>query len=358
MSAHIQREAAEIREEWLGRLLSTSPADRPAAEAAISGLYRLIGLPPPRFHWAASPVTALMTVPPGVRLRPYETVDRMFEWQLPPRLSSLMRVLCLDLDHQVRWFRRSMGEWIRREVRTSLERSAHSLSMPLRAVHDWSSRTDLWYATQGVAWVAHYDTLRRAAGVVFTPEHTWQLDLWVTLSRSCGWWWPRRDLCVVAERPVAIHTEVSGDNGEVRLHRGDGPALRYADGWEVHAWHGTQVPSWVITDPSVDRIMREANIEVRRCAIERIGWDSYIEEAGLRLVASVADPGNPGSELHLYHFRPETKVLLVVNGSVERDGRRRRYGLTVPGYLDDPMEAAAWTYGLPAEQYSLLARRT
>ena len=51
-------------------------------------------------------------------------------------------------------------------------------------------------------------------------------------------------------------------------------------------------------------------------------------------------------------------MLLAVNGSVERDGRRRRYGLTVPASLDDPVAAAGWTYGLSAEQYSLLLRRT
>ncbi|GAA2894819.1 hypothetical protein GCM10020220_101070 [Nonomuraea rubra] len=35
-------------------------------------------------------------------------------------------------------------------------------------------------------------------------------------------------------------------------------------------------------------------------------------------------------------MRRETKVLVAVNGSVERDGRRRRYGLTVPGPLHRP----------------------
>lgn len=155
-----------------------------------------------------------------------------------------------------------------------------------------------------------------------------------------------------------MHTEVWADVGEVRLHCADGPAVRYADGWDVHAWHGTQVPSWVISDPNVQRIGREANVEVRRCAIERIGWTSYIDRAGLRLVAAAPDPGNPGSELRLYDMRKETRVLLAVNGSVERDGRRRQYGLTVPGFLNDPVDAAGWTYGLSAEQYSLLVRRT
>jgi len=60
------------------------------------------------------------------------------------------------------------------------------------------------------------------------------------------------------------------------------------------------VPDWVITSPTIDRIKEENNVEVRRCAIERIGWDPYIDQAGLHLVAAVADPGNPGCDLCLY----------------------------------------------------------
>lgn len=355
----MQREAADIREEWLGWALSTLPADRPAAEAAISGLYRLIGLAPPRFHWVASPIAALATVPPGVRLRPSEAVERMSEWPLPPRFTAAMRALSRELDAQLRWVHRPMEQLIRRKVHSSLSRSADStIRRPLDLAHDEPYRLSSVYGMQCASWVAHYDALRWAAGVVFTPEQTRRLELWAAAIRSCGWWWPREGVCVISERPLTLRTEVWGDDGEVRLHCPDGPAMRYADGWDMYAWHGTNVPSWVVTDPSVQRIAHEPNVEVRRCAIEHIGWASYIDQAGLRLVASAPDPGNPGSDLLLYDMRRETRVLLAVNGSVERDGRRRRYGLTVPGFLDDPVAAAGWTYGLSAEQYSLLVRRT
>ncbi|WP_222721420.1 DUF6745 domain-containing protein [Actinomadura sp. HBU206391] len=360
MSVLVQREAAEIREEWLGLALSTLPADRPAAEAAISELYGLIGLAPPRFHWVSSPAAALATVPPGIRLRPSESVDRMADWPVPPRLVRLMRDLCRELDSQVRWVHQPMDQLIRQEVRSSLARSSDSaLVRSLRAAHDSPYHpATAWYGAQCVSWVAHYDALRRVAGVVFTPEQNRRLEPWAVVARSCGWWWPREGVCVISERPVTLHTEVWGDAGEVRLHRADGPAIRYADGWDAYAWHGTTVPSWVVTDPSVRRIDEEPNVEVRRCAIEHIGWASYIDQARLRLVGSAPDPGNPGSQLRLYDMRKETRVLLAVNGSVERDGHRRRYGLTVPGFFDDPIAAAGWTYGLSAEQYSLLVRRT
>jgi hypothetical protein len=358
VSVSPQREAATIREEWLGSALSTLPADRPAAEAAISGLYGLIGLSPPRFHWVSSPVAALLTAPPGERA--WVSADRISEWPVPGWLSALMRELCHGLDQRVRWVQQRADQMIRQKVRASLTRSVTSSLHPaLTAAHDsWVRTRDTWYATQCVSWIAHYDALRRVAGVVFTEEQERRLDLWATLARSSGWWWPGTGVCVLSERPVALRTEIAGEDGEVRLHCADGPAVRYADGWDLHSWHGTRVPSWVISDPSVHRIATEANVEVRRCAIERIGWSSYIRQAELKLVATAPDPGNPGSELRLYDVRQGTRVLLAVNGSLERDGRRRRYGLTVPGFLEDPVEAAGWTYGLSGEQYSLLLRRT
>ncbi|TYB45898.1 hypothetical protein FXF51_59750 [Nonomuraea sp. PA05] len=353
MSAHAQREAAEIREQWLGRALSTLPADHPAAEAAISCLYHLIGLPPPRFHWVASPLTALATVPPG--LGPAQSLEQVHDWPLPSRLIALKDELRRGVDAKVRGLQQPLDQLIRSEVQAPLLHSSHAC---LLRVLPTARNRNTWYDSQLVSWIAHYDALRRVAGVVFTAEQLRQWTLWATVAASCHWWWPAEHVCVVSERPVALHTEPAGGDGQVRLHHADGPAVRYADGWSLYSWHGIRVPDWVITDPAVERITAETNVEVRRCAIERIGWPSYVERAGLRLVGTAPDPGNPGSELRLYDMRRETKVLIAVNGSVERDGRRRRYGLTVPGHLTDPLAAAGWTYGLSAEQYSRLLRRT
>lgn len=356
----MRRKAAEIREEWLGRALSTLPADRPAAEAAISGLYHLAGLDPPRFHWVSSPLAALHTVPPGTRPRPSESAERLNDWPLARRLAAMTSALCAELETRFRWLDHSLVGLVQREVRGSLWQSGRSSLLPaLWAAHESPNpRTDIWYGAQCVSWVAHYDALRRLTGAALGADQTRRFELWAAQARSCGWWWPREDVCVVSERPVAVHTEVWNETGAVRSHRDDGPAMRYADGWDLFAWHGTPVPAWVITDPRPWRIERERNVEIRRCAIEHLGWGPYIDEAGLLLVATAPDPGNPGSELRLYDMRKETKVLLAVNGSVERDGRRRRYGLTVPGFLTDPLAAAGWTYGLSAEQYSQLVRRT
>jgi hypothetical protein len=222
-----------------------------------------------------------------------------------------------------------------------------------------------WGGQHDADWVAHYEVHRQVMGVRFGSNELAQLELWAALARSCGWWWPREDVCVVSERPVVLRREPVPGAGheETRLHDANGPAVVYQDGWAVYSWHGTRVPAWVIEAPTVDLITREANIEVRRCAIERVGWTTFIDMAGLALVAEAADPGNPGGDLRLYDLPrepsgPSARLLLAVNGSVERDGTRRRYGLRVPPWFDDPIDAAGWSYGLTGAQYAQLRRRT
>jgi hypothetical protein len=133
------------------------------------------------------------------------------------------------------------------------------------------------------------------------------------------------------------------------------------------------VPGWVIVAPSTEAITAEENVEVRRCAIESLGWDRFIAEARLVPVspgdsrdlaaAYVPDPGNPGQHLVLYDI-PERlwgsriRLLMCTNGTPERDGTRRRYGLTVPAHISDPVEAAAWTAGLGKDEYARMVRRT
>jgi len=263
----------------------------------------------------------------------------------------------------------SLGDIIEAAVHDSLRATLRdAVGAPLRAAVAPAARDSLglaWYGQHDAYWVAHHDVWRRAGLVTYRPADGGELDLWAALARSGGWWWPGHGLCVMTDRTAAVRSEpLPGSwHGELRLHCPGGPAIRYPDGHGIHVLHGTPVPAWVITDPTIERVRREPNVEVRRCAIERIGWDTYIELAGLSLVGACADPGNPGAELRLYDqptqgWGAPERVLLVVNGTPESDGHHRRYGLGVPAEIDNPIAAAGWSYGLPQEHYARLIRRS
>jgi hypothetical protein len=371
--------AVELRTEWQGRALCTTPADRQAAESAVTGLYALLGRPRPEFVWATSPAAGLRLLPPA------PPITSNSPWRLENQLASQVTALRRRLDSRIGVRRvphfdpvqppsdpeaalrsgvplrtvltEGLLDALRRDVRDRI-------AGPIRA--EVAQPPGLvWYGQFEADWVAYYDVLQQTGDVSCTAEELAQLELWAVLARSCGWWWPREESCVLTERPVEIRTEpISGSAyGEVRLHNATGPAVVFADGWTVHAWHGTRVPSWVVDTPDAERIGWEPNVEVRRCAIENLGWTAFIDQAGLALVGQAPDPGNPGAELLLYDLphRPGTaanRLLLAVNGSVERDGTRRKYGLHVPGWFEDPLDAAGWSYGLTGAQYAQLQRRT
>ncbi|NUP52915.1 MAG: hypothetical protein HOW97_37165 [Catenulispora sp.] len=177
------------------------------------------------------------------------------------------------------------------------------------------------------------------------------------VARSAGWWWPFEDMAVVCERPAVRRLDREG-----RLHAEDGPALAFPDGFAAYFWHGRLVPRWAVLEPTVARIATETNVEVRRCAIEAMGWARFTDEAELTLLDECPDPGNPGQWLSLHAvpgrvWGTPAHVLVCTNGSVDLDGGRHTFGLLVPATVDSALGAAAWGYGLTAAEYAQLERR-
>lgn len=225
-------------------------------------------------------------------------------------------------------------------------------NMPGSTSTAWSS--GLMYGAHNAGYYAYFAAMREI-GVTGLEVLLGQEQV----ARSAGWWWCFRDCAIVTDRP-----EYLSRDGQARLHAENGPAIRYRDGWGFYSWHGRRVPSWVVENPTAERIAAEANTEIRRCGIESMGWDRFISAADLKMCGTPQpDPGNPGQELTLYDV-PERlwgtriRLLLAVNGSAERDGTRRKYGLTVPESVRTPLEAAAWTAGMASENYARMVRRT
>jgi hypothetical protein len=244
--------------------------------------YARVGATAPTFVWVASPATALLAV--------------------------------LVLRHG----RASLGASLRASLRASLG--------------------DCWhYAGQEAGWIAFYG-FGREIGVHYSPKNLDSLLLHEELAQSCGWVWAYQNICIISERPE----RVLWDNApRPLLHCGDGPAVRFRDGWEVYAWHGLRVEREIIAEPvNPDTVMAQRNVELRRILLERYGLKRFIAERG-RLVHE----DWTGRLYELAH--PEgvaQRIAVVVNGTAGPDGVRKEYALSVPPDVKTCREAVAATY--------------
>ncbi|GAB3425687.1 DUF6745 domain-containing protein [Flindersiella endophytica] len=254
-------EACRIRQEWLGHGLSTDPADRRTAEDSLTRIYALMARPRPRFVWVESPHQAI----PLVAGLP--TLDQLYALVRDPRprrqppaasdlamvVSQLRGKLSAAVDPELSPARKDKHNKPFPELppRESFEAGVPFGIVLHRGIHDALHRSlavgfryrvrealgvggpvpVCWSGQQDAAWVAYYDVLQRLGLARYGPAEAEQLDHWAALARSCGWWWPGEDVCVVVERPELARTEPlpGAWHDEVRLRRN---GLRYRDGWQ------------------------------------------------------------------------------------------------------------------------------
>ena len=402
----------DISDQWMAAVLCTAPVDRAAAAEAVRRLYDAHKLPQPSLIiWMDSPLGCVYAAAVIDQFR--DQLSEQFLSQLRHRLhDQLGGRLWARLAGQIRdQLGDRLGDQLRDPLRRQLEdqlgQLQHQFWGQLRGQIRGQLQGQLWDQLQGQLWDQFWDQFGGQFRVQLRDqfsdqdedegwdEHLYSVFPWndayalafyrcalaiagrpadpglgalSSVVAETGWLIPMRGVVIVGARPAVLHRDARGD-----LHSPVGMAVAYPDGWGLYVWHGRRVPGWVIVAPCTEAITVEENAEVRRCAIESLGWDRFIAEAGLvpvtagdskNLVAArVPDPGNPGQHLVLYDV-PERlwgsriRLLMCTNGTPERDGTRRRYGLAVPAHISDPVEAAAWTAGLRKDEYARMVRRT
>ncbi|GID92219.1 hypothetical protein Adi01nite_16310 [Amorphoplanes digitatis] len=247
--------AVELRREWRDIGLATEPADRDAAEEVLTRLYRRHGRARPRFAWAGSPRDALpltsgMPTHDDLRgwLRPRQPPGRPpLAGDIAAGWSRLMRALDEGADPCLGPLRPPgknakpwpvlpppaalaagvpLGEVLRQGVRGALRTVLmDSVVLPVRATLAPPRRVPVaWWGQQDAYWIGYHDVLRRLGLAQHGPVVGGRLDEWATLARSCGWWWPGEEVCVVVERPARIeHVPFPDDTLPEPAH----PAVTY-----------------------------------------------------------------------------------------------------------------------------------
>ena len=134
-------------------------------------------------------------------------------------------------------------------------------------------------------------------------------------------------------------------------------AVRFRDGWGVHAWHGLRVPARLIETKEFDAgaIEAENNAEFRRVLLEReyagrSGFELYAEQRRAKVIAEDTLHGFPRRLLEVKVKNERLRVIEVLNGSLEPDGSRRKFHLgAMRG--ETPAEVIAASYGIAPTHY-------
>ncbi|SNS26932.1 DUF6745 domain-containing protein [Actinoplanes regularis] len=207
---------------------------------------------------------------------------------------------------------------------------------------------DAIYGQQDGTWLSTFEAADRLC-----PEAGLMTGLagLAQVARHSGWWWAHERVAVLTERPCLLARDNVG-----RLHRGEGAALEFPDGYGLWAWRGMPIPADLAAElPSLtlERIRQEENAEIRRVMLEHFGYERYLREAGAHEIGS--DETGKLWRLQLPGDEPLVMVE-VVNSTPEPDGTSRVYWLRVPPETGSAREGVAWTFGLTAEEYQPLVQ--
>ncbi len=169
---------------------------------------------------------------------------------------------------------------------------------------------------------------------------------WTTLKENVFHIDAFEKICFLCELPTESLVNERG-----QLHNDSGPAMRFADGFEIYAINGVVIPKDAMMASAkltVDQIDKEQNVEVRRILIQRYGMERYLKDSS----AVEIDSDEFGV---LYkkslHMDEPIVVVRVLNPTPEPDGTRKYYFLRVPPYMTSAKAAVAWTFNMSPEEY-------
>ena len=318
---------------------ATGRVNSPDAAAAIDRVYHAAGLAPPgRYLWLSSPCER----PSAVRCHPsliaHPVADSIMRERASLRQAIEQSAVFLP---SYRRLEERIDGMVRQAIFTALVGSSASVA----------DRAVLW-GQHEAPWIALGMWARACRPEALTARQHAALDAWAATARHCGWWWPYRNICIVADRPAFIHWESQGP--DARLHNDTGPAIGFRDGWDIYLLQGVPVDGRIVTGAiplTVSDIHGERDADRRRVLMDHYGVERFLRDAG-------------AEEIHadrygvLYRCRvhrgEDVVVVKVRNSTPEPDGSYKSYLLRVAPWLQTAHRAVAWTFGLDDLQYQPL----
>lgn len=161
-----------------------------------------------------------------------------------------------------------------------------------------------------------------------------------------------KGFCVASAMPTLISR-----NSAEQLHGEHGPAVVFPDGYEQYYWRGINVPTHWILDPgsiTKDEIIRQENLELRRCIREILGTQRYAEL--LDIIEIDKDHVN-GQDVVLYRSAEKDEQIdeYIYYVKVICHSTKRQYFICIPEEAaKNCWMAVAWTFAMNEQEYKPL----
>ncbi|MBZ0187978.1 MAG: hypothetical protein K8F91_17150 [Candidatus Obscuribacterales bacterium] len=205
---------------------------------------------------------------------------------------------------------------------------------------------DLFKQSSILGWLPLHFYMTSTIQDIYSADLTKKLRLWNGILNGAYASIFYDGICFLCDQPESLILD-----NERRYHGENGPALTFADGYKVYAWHGRGVPEEIIEKPeliTIERIEKETNIEIRTILVERYGLSRFLKDTNARII----DQDQCGV-LYRKDFQVEEPlcVVMVANATPEPDGTYKPYFLRVPPDRMTARSAVAWTFGLSTDDY-------
>ena len=278
----------EFIKKWTDIGLCTKKTDRTKAEKACREAYVVAGLEEPKMIlWASSPLGLLMTAKlikeiAKNGLKPYSDMN----------LSSV---------------RDSVGASVWDSVRDSVRASVwDSLKKELSELNSWGQHDSNW--------LGFYDYFRAVCNLEIETSKLTPLS---ELSKETGWHLFYKNIAILSEKPIEINRNELG-----QLHRFNGPAIRWNDGYELYRFNGIRIDKkeyLATSEITKDIILKEENADIRREIIKKIGIEKTIEFLGAKVIDSYQSQVGGFYELLSVNYdgRGERPFLKMYNNSIK-----------------------------------------
>lgn len=145
--------------------------------------------------------------------------------------------------------------------------------------------SSIWWGQYNINWLKYYEYYNNVIG--FKVKNQKLLNLLISISKNSHILFFFKDLVVVIERPVRI--EMEGN----QLHSFNKMAVEYSNGNGFYLCHNVKMPEKYIKTPSdkisVNTILKEENVEVRRELLRKVGIENFIAKSKAKVLDSLDD---------------------------------------------------------------------